>query len=134
MIKNIIKQIRYIKSIIREKRKLKTRSPHWDSVRKTFIQAHPSCEACGSLKKLQVHHILPFHLCPELELDTSNLITLCMDNNECHLEIGHGGSFKSFNPYVRPFAQRFLIETDILKRKLLIETCSTIRKNVVLVK
>lgn len=130
MIKNIIKRIRYIKSIIREKRKLKTRSPRWDSVRKTFIQTHPFCEACGSLKKLQVHHILPFHLHPELELDISNLITLCMDKNECHLEIGHGGSFKSFNPYVKSFAQRFFIETNALKRKLLIETCLAIRKSV----
>ena len=59
---------------------------------------HPTCAACGSNKRLQVHHIQPFHLYPELELEPTNLITLCMDISECHLLLGHGDNFRMFNP------------------------------------
>lgn len=37
---------------------------------------------------------------PSLELSPQNLITLCMSPKECHLRIGHGGSFKAFSPTV----------------------------------
>jgi len=52
---------------------------------------------------VEVHHILPFHIHPEKELDPSNLITLCekKDNGvNCHLLFGHLGSFKSLNAFV----------------------------------
>lgn len=55
---------------------------------------------CGGKDKLEVHHIKPFHLHPELELDPSNLIVLCESGGgglNCHLAIGHLGSYKSFN-------------------------------------
>jgi hypothetical protein len=56
---------------------------------------------------LNVHHVLPFHLKPELELDPSNLITLCssLDKN-CHLDIGHGDNFRAYNASVREYALR----------------------------
>jgi len=47
-----------------------------------------------------VHHIKPFHIEPELELEPDNLITLCMDEFDCHLLIGHGDSFQCYNPHV----------------------------------
>lgn len=123
MIKKILRPLRYVQSVLREKSKSKKRSSHWDKVRDDFVASHPTCAACGSTKKLQVHHIMPFHLRPELELDPSNLIVLCMDVNECHLEIGHGGSFRCYNPRVVVRAQRFLQEKDPAVRKLIVESC-----------
>jgi hypothetical protein len=75
------------------------RSKHWNKIRDQFLEQHCQCAACGSTKNLNVHHKLPFHLHPELELDPANLITLCMDN-DCHLLIGHGTNFKAYNPNV----------------------------------
>jgi len=92
----------------------KERSPHWPSVQHHFIQKHPSCAACGSTQHLNVHHVQPFHLHPELELEESNLITLCMDN-DCHLLIGHGDSFKAYNPNVREDAASVLQNVSNLK-------------------
>ena len=128
MLKKLLHPLRYAHSVIREKSKSKKRSSHWDEVRDEFLKSHSSCAACGSANKLQVHHKLPFHLHPELELDPNNLITLCMDINECHLEIGHGGSFQYYNPKVEIHAQRFLAETEPDARKFLIEYCKMIRE------
>ena len=87
-------------SIVREASKKKLRSPYWDEVREEFLKTNSSCVACGSTKRLQVHHIKPFRSYPELELTESNLITLCMDEKDCHLSLGHGGNFKCWNPNV----------------------------------
>ena len=89
---------RVVKSTIREKSKSKKRNPLWDNIRDEHVLNHPTCAACGSNKRLQVHHIQPFHLYPELELEPTNLITLCMDISECHLLLGHGDNFRMFNP------------------------------------
>lgn len=77
------------------------RSPHWAKVRKDFAKANPNCALCGSAKDIQIHHVQPFHLYPELELQTSNLITLCTSKYwgfNCHFSVGHGGNFKWENP------------------------------------
>lgn len=73
------------------------RSPTWQHVRGQFVREHPRCEACGTDKNLNVHHIKPFHTNPELELDTSNLITLCRDH---HFKIGHLSNWSKSNPNV----------------------------------
>lgn len=85
--------------IWREFAKSITRSPEWPAVRKAFLEKHPVCAACGKTKLigLQVHHKKPFHLFPDLELEPSNLMTLC-DDPQCHLLIGHLDNFKSYNP------------------------------------
>lgn len=75
------------------------RSSKWAGVRKNHLTKHPLCTACGKNKNLEVHHILPFHLFPELELEESNLITLC-DGNKCHIRIGHCFNWKAYNPFV----------------------------------
>lgn len=74
------------------------RSGKWKSVRSTFLKQHDKCAACGSKKNLEVHHIIPVHVNPELELDMDNLVTLC--SNSCHLLFGHLMDFKSWNPDV----------------------------------
>ena len=80
------------------------RSGKWPTVRKEHLAKFPACEVCGETKKkIEVHHKMPFHLKPELELDPANLITLCesMHNGvSCHLLIGHLGNFKSLNSAV----------------------------------
>lgn len=80
------------------------RSSKWEHVRKVHLLTQPVCQFCGGKVKLEVHHIQPFHLNPELELDPKNLITLCesKDNGvNCHLLAGHLGNFKSFNKSAR---------------------------------
>jgi hypothetical protein len=79
------------------------RSGHWPAARKAHLAKHPLCEVCGGKKKLEVHHIKPFHLHPELELDPTNFITLCENDKDgvnCHLLFGHLGNFKSYNENV----------------------------------
>jgi hypothetical protein len=56
---------------------------------------------------LQVHHIVPFSVAPDLELEVSNLLTLCMGDFDCHLRLGHGGSFRCYNPRVIEDAAEF---------------------------
>ena len=81
------------------KRFFLSRSSHWPIIRKEFLNIHPNCEVCFSTKGLEVHHIKPVHLYPELELDPENLITLCRPKR-CHLLFGHLNNWKSFNPEV----------------------------------
>ena len=74
------------------------RSPMWSSVQKAFVSLHPTCAVCGSkgklLNPLNVHHIRPFYLHPDDELNVENLITLCRDH---HFLFGHLNSWSSFN-------------------------------------
>lgn len=81
------------------------RSDKWPAVRAAHLKQFPRCAVCQGTKKLEVHHMKPFHLHPELELDPKNLITLCenkADGVNCHLLFGHLGNFKSFNANVIP--------------------------------
>ena len=48
------------------------RSSHWAIVRKQFLGDNPKCALCNGTTKLEVHHKVPFHLKPELELDQNN--------------------------------------------------------------
>jgi len=59
-------------------------------------------------KKLHVHHIKPFHLHPQLELDPRNLITLCeARGRDHHLLLGHLGTWESYNEHIRDDVKRF---------------------------
>lgn len=85
-------------------RKGDERSKDWPIVRDNFLSANPSCAVCGGTKKLQVHHIIPFNIAPDMELDHENLITLCTSKKygiNCHLLIGHLGNFKRANVSVK---------------------------------
>lgn len=76
------------------------RSSQWPIVRHVHLREHPTCEVCGGTDTLEVHHIRPFHLHPELELEPANLMTLCESGKNgivCHRAIGHLGNYKSFN-------------------------------------
>lgn len=84
---NLFKKIRFA-----------TRSPKWSSVRKQHLKNFPECAACGRKDKLEVHHKIPVHINPALELDPSNLLTLC--DSPCHLVFGHLLNYKSYNTNV----------------------------------
>lgn len=92
---NFLKKIRYA-----------VRSPKWQNVRKEHLENNPTCAVCGRNKKLEVHHIKPVHMFPELELDPSNLITLCAD--PCHLTFGHLFDFKSWNTNIMNDSNTYL--------------------------
>lgn len=59
------------------------------------------------MKDLDVHHILPFHERPELELAEDNLATLCRG---CHYLFGHFKDWKSWNVTV-------IADTEEYRRK-----------------
>ena len=82
------------------------RSPEWPRVEKEHLRGEPTCQWCGGTEMLQVHHMKPFHLHPELELDDSNLITLCEEpGRDCHLKDGHLDNWRDFNPDIRSQCQ-----------------------------
>ena len=87
------------------------RSPKWGTVRREYLKTHPFCEVCGGDDDLDIHHCVPFHLKPMLELEEINLITLCTPH---HLLFGHYMSWKSWNEYVRDDAVAW--RTRILNR------------------
>lgn len=78
------------------------RSGKWRTVEHEHLAIQDRCAACGTSESLNVHHIRSFATEPALELVLSNLITLCMGKHECHIRIGHGGSFAKggYNPNV----------------------------------
>ncbi len=66
------------------------------SVRKALLthrKKNPVCEATGSTRRLEVHHIVPVSVNPTLADWPSNLITL---EKKAHLVIGHGGNYKNY--------------------------------------
>lgn len=97
-----------------------TRSPQWAGVRATHLKKEPNCQLCGGTKDLQVHHIRPFHIHPELELEDTNLITLCTGNNtiNCHIRFGHLDNFKNkWNPDIREDCQTWKARFDAIKEQ-----------------
>ena len=100
MIKSIKHGYNLLKHKLRDVGVKNKRSPEWHKVREEFLKTNPECAICGTNKNLNVHHKKPFHLYPELELDKTNLVTLCMSKMECHLLIGHGGSFLKMNKHI----------------------------------
>lgn len=63
---------------------------------------NPACEACGREFDTQVHHIVPFHVDPRLELVKENLIGLCGPHGcNAHFKVGHLGNWRNANPRVR---------------------------------
>ena len=79
-----------------------SRSPKWKTVRNQFLINNKSvCTVCNKTYNLNVHHIIPIHIDNSLELEESNLIILCENKTfNCHINIGHLGNWKAYNPYV----------------------------------
>ena len=79
-----------------------SRSPRWAAFERKFLVGKV-CIVCGGRRRLRGHHILPFHLYPQHELDEDNVAPICEGNPSinCHLVLGHLGDFRSWNPTVR---------------------------------
>lgn len=87
---------KFLKSIFAPKNnQFGSRSPLWKKIRKEFLKENPVCRACGTSEDLEVHHIIPYHISPEKELDMENLITLC--GKRCHFVFGHFCDWRSWN-------------------------------------
>lgn len=76
-----------------------SRHKDWWKHREGHLLQYPKCACCGDDNNVAVHHIKPFHLFPELELEPANLITLCEGGPiNCHFIVGHGG--KNWRTYI----------------------------------
>ena len=80
------------------------RDPHWHTESRKFIALYPTCKACGGNKLLAVHHKLPYHLYPHLEMDPKNWIVLCESSSTCHFLLGHGKNWSDYIPNVEELA------------------------------
>lgn len=87
----------------KQKTRGKKRSKLWPRFRRDYAKKQPKiCSLCGGKKRVQLHHILPFHKYPELELDENNVIWLCEGKaRNCHFNMGHLNSFKSWNVNIK---------------------------------
>jgi len=85
---------------------LGARSSRWRYVRRDYLKEHPRCEMCKGKKGLEVHHIRPVHLYPDLEEVVHNLITLCgWRGYSCHFIWGHLKNYKDWNGIIREDAK-----------------------------
>lgn len=97
------------------------RSSQWRMVRAEHLQSHPTCALCGGKRKLEVHHVVPFHVDPSLELSPVNLITLCEAKAlgiTCHQFMGHLGNYRLFNPNVLGDAEQWRGKLAAARREL----------------
>ncbi len=69
------------------------RSSKWPALRNAFIRENPNCVVCGQDADT-VHHLKPFHVAPELELDRNNLASVC---DKCHLTVAHLNQWRLWN-------------------------------------
>lgn len=81
------------------------RNPGWESFRREIIKGQPACEASGVAWELEVHHLLPVHLRPDLEMVRDNCMVL---TRTLHFWLGHYGNWASYNPRARKEAATFL--------------------------
>lgn len=57
-----------------------SRGKNWQKIRKESLKIAPFCALCGTTKKLQVHHIIPYRLTKDNS--QSNLIPLCIKHHK----------------------------------------------------
>lgn len=69
-----------------------TRAKGWRRFREANIENY--CRYCDSFVLLELHHIIPFNVAPEKELDKDNVVTLC---RWCHFKLGHFCDWWSWN-------------------------------------
>ena len=72
--------------------------------KKLYLINHLECALCGTIKKLEVHHIIPVHIDLNMACNPINFVTLCdnLFNDGCHNRFGHFGNFKTcYNKQIR---------------------------------
>jgi len=88
---------------------IQRRNKEWFYVRKKFLKYNDECEACGTKRKLEVHHVIPVKKRKDLELEETILITLC---KYCHLIFGHFKNWNCYNVHVGIDAKSFRIKKE----------------------
>ena len=83
------------------------RSSQWPKVRAAHLKVQPECQWCGTTEGVEVHHVVPVHRVKELELDPTNLISLCGHD---HLAVGHLMNWLSWNVSVRDDCYRWQLK------------------------
>ena len=85
----------------------------WQRCKHEFFKIVPKeCACCDGKKHIHVHHKKPRHLFPQLALVLSNLIALCAD---CHLRIGHLGSYYTYNETIQLVCE--FVRRNSIKKK-----------------
>jgi len=69
----------YEKHMCRTKRTT-GRGSQWNKTRREVVRATPFCAICGTTKRLQVHHIIPFRLTGDNS--KANLVPLCVKHHK----------------------------------------------------
>lgn len=120
----MISKIKEIKEVLIDGKRSwsNKRSSKWPTVREAHLKEFPACAVCDSKDSVEVHHKKPFHLHPELELEPTNLISLCESKKHgvnCHLFFGHLGNYKVENSEVEQdvsiWREKFSKRKDQLK-------------------
>jgi len=95
------------------------RGSQWYAVRKEALRRAPFCAFCGTMKRLQVHHIMPYRL--QHDNNQSNLIPVCRRHHE-KLEAITIGLDAASLPYEEALAARsgMLSEIQDATRALLL--------------
>ncbi len=71
------------------------RHPKWPAAARRFLKRNPLCMFCGGTKEVVVHHAIPFHIRPDLEMDESLWRPCCeLAGVNCHLQIAHLGDWR----------------------------------------
>lgn len=74
------------------------RNSKWPKLRNSLIKDAGKCSVCDGIDFLTVHHIIPFHIRPDLELSRENLVVLCESPKmNCHFIFGHRRDWKNYN-------------------------------------
>jgi len=58
-----------------------------------YRSGHTECAWCGRSKRLDVHHVIPVSVAPEMAASETNMIMLCR-KPQCHLIAGHSDSYR----------------------------------------
>jgi hypothetical protein len=119
----VISKIKEIKEVLIDKKRdwSQKRSKDWPKVRQAHLKEFPVCAVCGCNVDVEVHHIKPFHIAPELELEPSNLISLCETKKygvNCHLFFGHLGNYKTENLHLLEDVKRWQKRFEERKKQL----------------
>lgn len=85
----------------------KRRHKDWPMFRYLILGKRPRCAYCGTTKKVELHHIEPYHEAPERELDPANVIPLCESISNCHLTQGHLGNYMQANPTIKNDCEQY---------------------------
>lgn len=87
--------------------------------KKLYVKQNPECAVCGCKDHLEVHHVEPVHIKPQLAADPYNFITLCdKGNSGCHFVFGHFRNFRTkWNPFIRIFAEEVRNILEMCKDK-----------------